>query len=367
MGDISFAFRKLTDPQSLRADWCDLEERADGSFFLSWNWIGCWLETVTAEVFVLEGRAEGQVVALALLCPMRRKRFGCLREDAVYLNQTGDPAADRIAIEYNGVLLDRTMALDGAQQALRALIDGDGPPWEQLYLRGLSSEFAQTVNAGDFRASRRLRSQSPTAGVDLAALRHSGQAYLDQRSANTRSQIRRAIRRYEERGALRVDVAKDVPQGHAFFREMTALHQQYWNERGEPGAFSSPFVAAFHHRLIETSLPRGHIELLRLSAGDDVIGYLYNFIYRKTVFYYGSGFGYEQDNRLKPGLVAHTLCIEQHLAGGLDRYEFMAGAARYKSSLGDVGPEIFAYVLERPGVKLAIKNGLRRIRDLIQR
>lgn len=367
MGGISFAFRKLTDPQTLGVGWRDLEERADGSFFLSWDWIGCWLETVDTDVVVLEGRSEGRIVALALLCPVRHVRFGCFGQNAVYLNQTGDLAADRIAIEYNGVLFDRTVPTDAAQQALQALIEEDEFPWEQLFLRGLSSDFASAVSAGGARASVRLQSQSPTAGVDLAALRQAGESYLNQRSANTRAQIRRSIRCYEERGPLRLEVAEDIGQAHAFFHELGKLHQRYWNERGDPGAFSSSFAAAFHHRLIETALPMGHVEMVRLSAGEAVIGYLYNFVYRKTVFYYSSGFAYEHDNRLKPGLVAHTMCIEHHLAGEMERYDFMAGAARYKSSLGDIGPDIFAYVLERPGVNLAIRNTLRRIRDLIIR
>lgn len=364
MGGISFAFRKLTDPQTLGVDWRDLEGRADCSFFLSWDWIGCWLETVDSEAFVMEGRIEGRIVALALLCPVRHKRFGCFGQNEVYLNQTGNLAADRIAIEYNSVLFDRDVPSDAAQQALHALIEGDGPPWEQLFLRRLSSDFASEVASSGVGASVRLRSQSPTAGVDLVALRQTGESYLDQRSANTRAQIRRSIRRYEERGPLRLEVAENTGQAHEYFHELGRLHQQYWNERGDSGAFSSPFAAAFHHRLIETSLPKGGVEMVRLSAGETVIGYLYNFVYRKTVFYYASGFAYEQDNRLKPGMVAHTMCIERYLAGDMERYDFMAGDARYKSSLGDIGPDIFSYVLERPGVKLTIRNTLRRIRDL---
>ncbi|NKB60074.1 MAG: GNAT family N-acetyltransferase [Alphaproteobacteria bacterium] len=365
MGETSFTFRKLDDPAGLAADWRALEERADCAFFLSWDWIGCWLATVETEVFVLQGCAGGRIVALGLLCPVRRKRFGLFMDDSLYLNQTGDPQADRIAIEYNGMLLDREAPKDAAQESLRALVEGDGPPWNQLFLRGLSDSFTATLVASGYRA--RLRSQSPTAGVDLESLRRAGRGYLEQRSANTRAQIRRSIRRYEERGAVRLDAAGDVAQGLEFFRDMDVFHRRYWNGRGGPGAFSSPFAAAFHRRLIETVLPRGHVELLRLSAGDNAIGYLYNFIYRNTVSYYASGFVYEQDNRLKPGLVAHTMCIERHLTEGRDRYDFMAGAARYKKSLGETGPDISAYVLERPGAKLIVKNGLRRIRDFARR
>ena len=359
MDSISFSSRRLTDGRELAKDWRDLELRADGGFFLSWDWIGCWLECIGSDVTVVEGRAESRIVALGLLCAAKRSGRG---GKAVYLHQTGDSASDRIAIEYNGFLLDRAVAQEGASQALSALVTDDGLKWDSLFLRGLSQGFADAIVRGSYPA--RLRSRSSTVLVDLAALRAADRSFLDRCSANTRAQVRRAIRGYEARGELRLEAASTVPQALAFFDELGKLHQNYWMGKGEEGAFSSDFFVAFHKRLIETCLPKGRVELLRLSAGDTVIAYLYNFVDGKTVHYYSSGFLYEDDNRLKPGLVAHTLCIERHLAAGLDCYDFMAGEARYKTSLGEPGPDILAYVLERPTAGQSVKNALRWVRDL---
>lgn len=361
MGEISFTCRPLTDSKALAPLWRDLEARADAGFFLSWDWIGCWLDSIGVEVLLLEGKAGDKVVALGLLCPGKRAGWGGRESDALFLNQTGDPESDRITIEYNGLLLDREIAAGGAAQALAVLFTNRCPHWDELFLRGLAPSFAAAVEAGDFPA--RLRSRRPTARVDLAALRKSGQAYLDARSANTRSQIRRAIRRYEQRGPLRLEAAAGVAEAHGFFDELGKLHQEYWTGKGRDGAFASDFFVVFHRRLIERCLPNGGVEVLRLSAGGQAVGYLYNFIRNRTVYYYASGFRYETDNRLKPGLVAHTLCVERHLAGGMDRYDFLAGEARYKASLGEPGPELRDYLLERPGAKLAVKRTLRWLRD----
>jgi CelD/BcsL family acetyltransferase involved in cellulose biosynthesis len=57
------------------------------------------------------------------------------------------------------------------------------------------------------------------------------------------------------------------------------------------------------------------------------------------------------------------MCVERHLAGGMDCYDFLAGEARYKTSLGETGPEIFTYVLERPTARNRIKRMLRGLRD----
>ena len=82
------------------------------------------------------------------------------------------------------------------------------------------------------------------------------------------------------------------------------------------------------------------MELLRVSAGADIIGYVYNLVYRGHVYAYQTGILYESNPRLKPGLVSHCLCIERHLEEGSDVYDFMAGDARYKASLGEPGPDM---------------------------
>jgi CelD/BcsL family acetyltransferase involved in cellulose biosynthesis len=111
-------------------------------------------------------------------------------------------------------------------------------------------------------------------------------------------------------------------------------------------------------------LPAGAVELVRASAGGEPIGYLYNLLHRDRVLYYFSGFRYEADNRLKPGLVTHALCIERHLAGGMQAYDFMAGGERYKSNLGQPGPRLVSVVVERPRLALRLADGLRRLKRM---
>ena len=186
MGDISFSCHRLTDLDGLAADWRDLESRADGDFFLSWDWIGCWLACLDAEVTVFEGRKGEMIVCLGLFCAKNEGGFG---GEAAYLHQTGGSEADRIAIEYNGLLLDPAVT---AARALPALYAEAADRWDAIFLRGLAQDFADSVAAGTWPA--RLRAKAPTVQVDLAALRSNDGSYLEQRSANTRGQIRRAIR-----------------------------------------------------------------------------------------------------------------------------------------------------------------------------
>ncbi len=368
MERIAFSFRPADNPAALEALWRDLETRADGGFFLSWDWLGPWLGEIDTPPILLEGRSGDRVVALALLCPVDGGR---LSGGAVHLHETGQPDIDSLFIEYNGFLLDRGLAGAGAEvQCAEALLAegarrGRAGGWERVVIGG-AAESTGAALAGAAGMALRSGHGMASRGVDLAAIRAGGGGFLPRLSPNTRYQIRRATRLYEARGPLAIAAAPDVPQALDWFEAMGGLHQETWAARGRAGAFGQGIFRGFHRRLIESGLPRGAVELLRITAGEAVVGYLYNFRHRGTVHYYASGFAYEDDNKARPGLVCHALAIEHHLAGDAARYDFMAGDGRYKESLGEPGPGISTLVLERPGMRVSLGNALRRVRQQLR-
>jgi len=192
-----------------------------------------------------------------------------------------------------------------------------------------------------------MRSAVLAPWIDLAPLR-SGADLPGGLSANTRYQLRRSERAYAALGPVALERAATPAQAHAFLDELAALHQATWRARGRSGAFTDPFFGRFHHALIDRGLPRGEIDLLRITAGWQVVGLLYNFRYRGRLLAYQSGFDYAGAARhQKPGLTCHLLAARFAAAAGLDRYELLAGEDRYKTSLAesatrlhwlDVGP-----------------------------
>ncbi|MEX2614868.1 MAG: GNAT family N-acetyltransferase [Alphaproteobacteria bacterium] len=359
MEPIAFSFRPADSPAALEPVWRDLEARADGGFFLSWDWIGAWLAEIDDEPVLLEGRSEGRAVALGLAC---RVAGGPRSGGALHLHQTGRPDLDSLYLEYNGFLLDRRFAGAGQGRCAAALLDegarrGAVAGWDRIVIGAASQSTAEALAALP-GILRRTGPALPASAVDLAAIRAAGGDYPGGLSPNTRYQIRRATRLYAARGKLTLEAASDVAAALAWFEGLCGLHQATWTARGRPGAFGPAFFRRFHRRLIETGLPRGAVELLRVAAGDSVVGYLYNFRHRGTVHYYASGFAYEADNKARPGLVCHALAIEHHLAGGAARYDFMAGGGRYKESLGRPAPGIRTVTLQRPGLRARLGNAL---------
>jgi CelD/BcsL family acetyltransferase involved in cellulose biosynthesis len=98
--------------------------------------------------------------------------------------------------------------------------------------------------------------------------------------------------------------------------------------------FASADFLRFHRTLLARTLPRGEVDLLRMSAGGQTFGYLYNFRFHGRVLTYQSGFDYAAAGpHEKPGMTCHHLAIEACAAEGVDCYDFLAGADRYKTSL----------------------------------
>jgi CelD/BcsL family acetyltransferase involved in cellulose biosynthesis len=354
-GPLEVTLSAVTDWTALGERWQDLEACADASFFQGWSWIGCLAPERYDDPLLLEARYGGRTLALGLF---NRRRTWLL--DTLWLHETGHTKLDGVFIEYNGLLLD-AMAEVGAEGgastptpagteaggSLRAICLGVARRaalprarlGRRLVLSGVDA--AHLCAAGAIgRVSRPTTRIAPT--LDLATLRGSGLGHENVLSANARAQLRRSMRAYAAIGTLAIRRAADTTEAHRFLDALASLHQATWQHRGREGAFAEPHFARFHHTLIDRALPRGEVELWRVTAGSAVIGYLYNFQYRGRVLAYQSGFDYAvSDRRAKPGLTCHYLAIERAMIEKRACYDFMAGDDRYKRSFSNATSTLY--------------------------
>jgi len=363
---VQVELTSLPSEERLTSMWRDLEGRADRSFFLSWAWIGTWLKAIDCRPELMIARWRGEIVGLGLVHVRLKTRHRLLPIWTLFLHQTGDDDQDVITIEYNDVLADRRYRESVRGACLRFLIDHGvcgGREAGEVLLGGIDSALRSDIESLGRPVHERAKAGS--AYVDLRTLRSDGLSFLDSLQASTARRVRRSMVLYRERGPLEMKVAENVDEALDFFDRCGELHQARWTARGRPGAFAYPFYVAFHRRLIQTALPLGMAELVRVTVAGEAIGYVYNFLDRGRVHYYFSGFRFSDDNRLKPGLVCHTLCIERHLDRGMDVYDFMAGDQRYKLELGQPGPEIVSLAVQRPNWMLAAERPLRRLKQAL--
>lgn len=312
------------DFKALAEKWRDLEARAEPSFFQSWTWTGCLARERFDRPVLVEARDGGIVVALALF----NRRGG-----ALHLGESGDPGRDSPYIEYNGVLAERGREADLSSACLRAVRPLS--PWGWLTRPRVIVSGVQSSDVFSINDTHHVYHPKTLVApwIDFSALNGD---YLDALSANTRQQLRRSDRHYQAIGPLSVERADSIPQALAFLDALKDLHQASWIARGKPGAFAGAFFNRFHRALIERGFPRGEIDLLRIAAGAEIVGYLYNFRHRGHVLAYQSGFDYAGGGRHgKPGLTSHHRAIRQAIGQGAARYDFLAGDDRYKRSLAN--------------------------------
>jgi len=219
------------------------------------------------------------------------------------------------------------------REAMYGPVAGEAGRPRRLVLSGVGPDCAAAAGRTGGMVDEQSRRVAPY--VDFREVPPE-QPFLERLSRNTRHQLRRSNRLYEAHGPLALHRAETVEAALVYLNKLMLLHDITWNARGKPGAFATEPVRRFHHKLISRGVPSGEVDLLRVTAGPVLVGYLMNFNYNGEVSAYQSGFNYSVvGQHLKPGLTSHYLAIEAYRAGGASVYDFLAGADRYKLSLAN--------------------------------
>lgn len=365
MGALTVTIAAATP--ALEEEWRALESRADRSFFLSWTFVSTALALAVDGLLAARISDGAELVGLCLLWPVVETRHGILRVRQLRLNEYGADADDSVPSEYTAVLATRGYE----DRAWAALFDAlrRRDDWDELVVTNLLQSDEPRLAAAGLRLHR--RAESGSGFVDLASLRARGVSDLDGYVAtlgkSTRSAITRSMKLYAERGALRLERAGCAQLAIDWFGEIAKLQTEKWRARGCKGVNDRTFLKAFDERLIAKAAPVGAVEVLRVSAADDAFAWLCNFVDRDKALFYIGGFRTEDDNRLKPGLVAHAMAIADHLQAGRAVYDFMAGDDRYKTNLGEAGPQFISVAAQRPRLMLRLEDALRALKHRLER
>jgi CelD/BcsL family acetyltransferase involved in cellulose biosynthesis len=352
------------EPSELETHWLALEARSEPSFFTSWSWIGSWLASLPPArlPLVLSARRDGEIVGLALLGQQRGRRHGFVHIRSLHLNTSGDAVADAITIEYNSFLARRDDRAAVQQAMLDHLVD-QVPDWDELYFPGMTQPPPGIDMAGD---TRYRAEHKPVFLVELDRVRAKDGDYLGVLSQQARYQIRKSEKAFAKLGPIALDAAASTQQALAYLDALKALHQPYWIARGMPGAFASEFENRFHGRLVSSAFDRGEIQLLRVTLGEQVLGYLYNFVHRGHVYNYQTGIDYSLlEGSISPGLVCHARAVAYCAAAGLELYDFMAGDQRYKRTMSTCSSDLSWGVLQRERLRFRAEDALRDLKRRI--
>ncbi len=325
--------RNWNDKDNILSDWKSLSLSIQPSPFLDIIWIENWLKSLSNPPQIIEAKIKDKCVGLGFLFRGKKQYFkGLITIEQLWLHRTGNPSLDQIWIEHNDFLLDKQYE-ESVRNAILDHIKSQTLPWHELYI-GLSPQ--STINKiGAKLGSYRTVVTSPDYSVDLSTL-SSRECYLASLSKNTRSQIKRSLKLLNQQGELTLVCAKNLEQKQSFFTQMAQMHQQKWRNTESGSGFDNPSFVAFHKEVIFKDVKNIYTHLFCLSINRESFAYIYILKSADTWNFYLSGVKTHAQNKIKIGLVAHTLVIEQAILAGVKKYAFLAGEARYKHSMSNV-------------------------------
>lgn len=343
---------RIDNPNDLEQDWLALQARADCSYFQSWGWVGTWLKQVASDLQPCAVRVwfGDKLVGLGIFVHRDLRRRFVFTSSALFLNEYPFDGRN-MSIEYNGVLADPDHRHVVYGKIICHLFEADAT-LDEVFLGAVDAgavppeSLLETACQHD-RPDMQVLEESSTWAVELESLDDGMDGFLKTLSKNRRGQIRRSLRLYEASGPLQIEAAADTATAHKFLDGLKELHTRRWQRVGRQGAFDNPVWEDFHRTLVETRFRAGEIQLLQVSSGESVIGYLYNLVWRKRVHVLQTGFNPGSEKGMMPGYVVHAMAIGHNMDCGMSLYDLMHGDDLYKKIMCRQHGKLIWLVLQR--------------------
>lgn len=336
--------------EELQQQWLLIQKDQSLPFFLTWAWISCWIETYHPELIIVSAKYNNKTVAIGLFTCSIDNRHGFIKSRQLRLHQMGHTLLDQIWMEYNDFICTEEHKVQAVNACIQAL-QSNNHKWHELILSMMIESRARDVCKHIENAH--ILAVNPSYAVNMDVIKQKNKSYLATLKANTRYQIRRSIRLYQQyHGEIKFIFAKNNEQALELFHEAGKYHLLRWDNSG----YNNQNFVRFHENLIKNTFNKENIALMKVSAGDTTIAILYFHLVNKNVFFYLQGLNYETDNKLKPGLVAHSLATQYFLEQGMSSYEYMGGYSQYKCQLASPREDLVSVCIQRPKLKFLLEQ-----------
>ncbi|WP_022929775.1 GNAT family N-acetyltransferase [Patulibacter americanus] len=349
-------------PAAFEAAWRAVEAaRPDLPVSRTWTWTAAWLRhygpRLRHELVVVEdgtGAPRG-----ATLLVRHERRYGPATVRWCHVGTGGEPQGEELCPEANGPAAtpgdDAAVMTAVCDLALRRRW------WHELRVERIAEEdapaFVDRWPADALTVVDRTAYQYDLAGLtpeqDIPGGLRGG----------PRRRVRTTLRAMAARGPLTLDWAETAEDAGDVLEELIDLHQDAWQAVGKPGVFSSASFVGFHREVAPLLVAAGRATMVRVRCGEETIGALYGFRDGDRLRAYQSGFRRFDDNRLRPGIVAHVLAMEAARTRGVALYDHLAGDARYKRELSTREEPSRTYGYRRARLRLKAYDKARELRD----
>jgi CelD/BcsL family acetyltransferase involved in cellulose biosynthesis len=217
-------------------------------------------------------------------------------------------------------------------------------PWRVADLRPLPAESPTPALLTSLAASAGLASRTVVEErCPVIALPPTWEEYLAGLSGKDRHELRRKMRRAEA-GQPRVEVARTPAAMAALMDGFVALHRR---SKVGKARFMDAAMEAFFREVARELAAAGLAALWMLWLEERPAAALLCLEHGGAVNLYNSGFDPEA-RAMSPGVVLIARTIEDAIARGFRRYDFLRGEEPYKYGFGAVPTEVLRVTLERP-------------------
>lgn len=322
---------KLHNKNELAEKWRELFSRNDTpSVFLNWNWICRWLETLPNVPIVVEAKLENQSVGLGIFYVKSKFIFPGWFVKQIWLHRTGHTPLDQVWIEHNDFLLDSKFT-QKTRQAMVSYIASE-LNWHECFIGLTACDVLQDFDG--ISNNKRIDIDSPDYYVNLQAFATLDD-YINSLSKNTKQQLLRSFKLLKQHGQLVLREAQTLDEQTSAFSEMAEIHIDKWRKTKYGSGFDNPHFTLFHKDLISTDPENRFSSIFCLSLNGQKLAFIYLLKVKDCWYFYLSAIKSYDDNRIKVGLVAHAMIIEEGIKQHISKYDFLAGEARYKRSLSN--------------------------------
>ncbi len=352
----------------LKEPWCELHDKQQTKFFLSWEWIGQWLLSLPSDInvntFIFEKNNE--LVGVAAV-PERYRKSIFWNVKQGHLNRTGDDTLDQIWIENNKVLTSLSNSVDIA--AFYELIMEEAH-LDELMISVMSG--ADYVDATEFKLLKSMYNVELEYEENGYYLPINKDTPIQSKySKSLKRQLNQTIKAGGESSLnFRFEEITDPQCMRNTLEEASCWHIGKWENSNTPSGFTNAHFKEFHNNLIAASdsMPcRRRVRLFSLFDGDSLLGVLYGLQEGGWFGFYLSSIKPVDDNRLRLGLYMHDMAIKRLSDSGVSIYDFMAGEARYKKQFGSMFMRYGKMTIQRKRLALDAEKWLKRVKKLIDK
>ena len=292
--------------------------------FLDENWQSSWIKALETPISLVEFWLKKERIGFAFIGITKAFRFFPFKK--ALLNQSGIQQQDQVWIECNDIICDEAHKSTCTTLLLKYI-------FKQPFLFRCEASFLSSTTHW-LNAAAHLGLNYERQNIPSYMHTFSERSLESAFSSNTRSQIRRAVKKANaELGEISVSAASTTALSD-YFQQLGALHIEQWANTPEGSGFQNPqFI--LHHETLFTLAPE-RVRLLKVSAGTELIGFSYYLIHNKVAYFYCAGINYSIVHKaIKPGYLLHYLAMRFFAEEGFTGYDFLGGDYRYKKSLSN--------------------------------